>query len=125
MRWLAGIAALGLILAATAASAQDGDTDAYAGLHFHVAAPQGARWALECRFRPIQITINQYERRFTNQLKYTGTGPRPGRLPGDNGRCVLTKTGGPGPVGLSLVKNGIPKAAGTNDVARPAAVDVF
>ncbi len=125
MRRLTAITATGLALTAVGAQAQDGANDAYDGLYFHVAAPQGANWALECRFRPIQITINQYERRFTNQLKYAGTGPRPGRLPGDNGRCILTKTGGPGPVGLSLVKAGVPKAAGTNDPGQPAAIDVF
>lgn len=125
MKRLARLSPLFLTLAATGALAQGSNTDAYDGLHFHVAAPQGASWSLECRFRPMQITINQYERRFTNQLSYTGSGPRAGRLPGDNGRCVLTRTGGAGPVGLALVKNGVPKAAGTIDPTKPAAIDVF
>ncbi len=125
MRRALGISAIGLALVGCGRPTQDGKTDAYDGLHFHVAAPQGASWALECRFRPIQITRNQYEKRFTNQLRYTGTGPRPGRLPGDNGRCTLTKTGGAGPVGLALAKDGVPKAAGTNDPGQPAAIDVF
>ena len=125
MRRIARFSPVILALAATSALAQGSNTDAYDGLHFHVAAPQGASWSLECRFRPIQITINQYERRFTNQLRYSGSGPRAGRLPGDNGRCVLTLTGGAGPVGLALVKNGVPTAAGTVDRAKPAAIDVF
>ncbi|MBB5745934.1 hypothetical protein [Brevundimonas variabilis] len=125
MRRIARLSPIVLVLTASSAVAQGSNTDAYDGLHFHVAAPQGANWSLECRFRPMQITINQYERRFTNQLRYSGSGPRAGRLPGDNGRCVLTKTGGAGPVGLALVKNGVPRAAGTLDPARPAAIDVF
>lgn len=125
MKRLAMALPLVLVVGANGALAQGSNTNAYDGLHFHVAAPQGASWSLECRFRPIQITINQYERRFTNQLSYTGSGPRAGRLPGDNGRCVLTKTGGAGPVGLALVKNGVPTAAGTIDPTKPAAIDVF
>ena len=125
MRRITRLSPLVLALTATGALAQGSRTDAYDGLHFHVAAPQGADWTLECRFRPMQITINQYERRFTNQLRYSGTGARAGRLPGDNGRCVLTKTGGAGPVGLALVKNGVPSAAGTVNPAKPAAIDVF
>ena len=125
MRRLAILSPVLLALTATAALAQGSNTNAYDGLHFHVAAPEGASWSLECRFRPMQITINQYERRFTNQLSYTGAGPRAGRLPGDNGRCVLTKTGGAGPIGLALVKNGVPTAAGTIDPIKPAAIDVF
>jgi hypothetical protein len=125
MRRIARFSPVILALTATSALAQGSNTDAYQGLHFHVAAPQGASWSLECRFRPTQITINQYERRFTNQLRYSGSGPRAGRLPGDNGRCVLTLTGGAGPVGLALVKNGVPTAAGTVDPAKPAAIDVF
>lgn len=125
MRRLARLSPVVLALAATGALAQGSNTDAYDGLHFHVAAPQGANWSLECRFRPTRITINSYERRVTNQLSYSGAGPRAGRLPGDNGRCVLTKTGGAGPVGVALVKAGVPTAAGTNDPSKPAAIDVF
>ena len=125
MRRLVRLSPIVLALTATGAVAQGADNDAYTGLHFHIAAPQGAYWSLECRFRPMQITINQYERRFTNQLRYSGAGARAGRLPGDNGRCVLTKTSGAGPVGLALVKNGVPSAAGTADPAKPAAIDVF
>lgn len=125
MRGRSIILALAAACMASGAPAQDAVTDAYDGLPFHVAAPQGAAWSLECRFRPIRITINQFERRMVNQQRYSGSGPRAGRLPGDNGRCTLTKTGGAGPVGLALVKDGIAKAAGTNDPARPAGVDVF
>lgn len=125
MRHLARLAPWIIALTATSTLAQDRTEDAYDGLHFHVAAPQGASWSLECRFRPARITINAYERRVTNQLSYSGSGPRAGRLPGDNGRCVLTKTGGTGPVGVALVKAGVPTAAGTNDPTKPAAIDVF
>ena len=90
------------------------------GLHWHVAAPQGASWSLTCRFRPLRVGSTM-----TNSLTRTGSGPMPGRLPGQDGRCTLTKTGGNGPVGIALVKNGQPTAAGTVDPAKPAAINVF
>jgi len=48
-----------------------------------------------------------------------------GRLPADNGRCELTKTGGEGAVGVALIKNGVATAAGTTEPARPASINVF
>ena len=96
------------------------------GLHWHVAAPQQAVWSLICRFRPITYEASRYDKlHWVNRLERQGQGPQAGRLPGDNGRCRLTKTGGPGPVGLALVKNGVATAAGTNDPARPAVVTVL
>ena len=38
---------------------------------------------------------------------------------------ALTKTGGDGPEGLSIVKHHAATTAGTNDPARPAMVNVF
>ena len=95
-------------------------TDPNGGLHWHVAAPQGASWALDCRFRPVTI-----EGRMLNRYQRTGTGPQPGRLPTDHGRCTLKKTGGEGPVGIALVKNGQATADGTRDASRDAFIDVF
>jgi hypothetical protein len=93
------------------------------GLHWSVAAPQGASWSLVCRFSPVTYEASQYElRRWTNKLATTGTGPARGRLPLQDGRCTVTKTGGAGPVGIAMVKDGEVHAAGTNDPARPAAV---
>ena len=48
-----------------------------------------------------------------------------GRLPEQNGRCTLTRTGGAGPIGLAMVKDGQAVADGSNDAARPAVVTVF
>lgn len=90
------------------------------GLPLSVAAPQGASWSLDCRFRPVTVTG-----RSLNSITHQGSGPRRERLPGDNGRCTLTKTGGEGPIGLAVVKNGTATAAGTNDPATPASVQVF
>lgn len=90
------------------------------GLHWHVAAPQGASWTLECRFRPVTLR-GQTKNRFDT----AGQGAQAGRLPSDNGRCTLRKTGGDGPVGVALVKNGQATADGANDEARAAFVDVF
>ena len=120
-------AAVVMAIGASGATAQtDVGEDHYGGLRWHVAAPQGASWSLVCRFRPVTMAINQYERhRWANRLARRGSGPMAGRLPDDNGRCDLTKTGGPGPVGVALVKNGKATAAGTNDPARPARITVF
>ncbi|MBU2399597.1 MAG: hypothetical protein KJ805_04120 [Alphaproteobacteria bacterium] len=100
--------------------------DAYQGLHWSVAAPQGASWTLVCRFRPVTVWVSPYERdRWMNIMTQDGRGSRHGRLPGDNGRCSLTKTGGEGSVGIALVKNGMATSAGTRDQANPAKVTVF
>lgn len=112
-----------LILAAVAApAAAQGlrGVNPYGGLHWHVAAPQGASWDLECRFRPVTV-----DGVMSNRIQLSGTGPRPGRLPGDNGRCTLRKTGGEGPVGIALVKNGQATADGTRHASKAAFVDVF
>ena len=90
------------------------------GLHWHVAAPQGAAWTLNCRFKPIRVGSS-----LTNSITLSGAGPMPGRLPGQDGRCTLTKTAGDGPVGIAVVKNGTPTAQGTNDPATPAMINVF
>jgi hypothetical protein len=100
--------------------------DHYAGLHWAVAAPEGASWALNCRFRPVTLWMSQYNRQqWANELARQGSGPQRGRLPGDNGRCTLTKIGGRGPVGLALVKNGVATAQGANTREQPARVNVF
>lgn len=114
-------AAIVLALTASAAVAQTAvDENPYAGLHYHVAAPEGASWRLECGFRPVTV-----RGMFYNRIDLTGEGARPGRLPGDNGRCTLSKTGGAGPVGLAIVKDGEARAAGTNNPDEPARVTVF
>ena len=96
------------------------------GLHWHVAAPQGADWSLTCGFRPVTRAVNAYERRrWTNRFRQSGRGSTPGRLPHDNGRCLLTKTGGNGPVALAIVKAGVAQAAGTSDRSRPVSLIVF
>lgn len=102
------------------AAAQTAVTDAYGGLHWSIAAPDRANWSLECRFAPVTI-----RNRWLNRMVLTGAGPQRGRLPGQDGRCTLTKTGGAGPVGLAVVKDGQPTAAGTNDPAKPAYINVF
>lgn len=105
--------------AASAQSSREVGKDPYHGLHWSVAAPQGAEWSLECRFAPVTIKGIHM-----NRITHTGSGRMAGRLPGDNGTCRVTKTGGQGPVGVAVVKNGEAKAAGTNGDA-PAVVNVF
>ena len=114
-----------ILMAATAgvASAQTHVADVEGGIPWSVAAPQGASWSLVCRFAPVTYEASTYERNtWTNKIATTGTGAARGRLPQQDGRCTVTKTGGPGPVGVALVRDGVAQAAGTNDTTRPAAV---
>lgn len=92
-----------LVLAASAwpvaASSQtDVGANHHSGLHWSVAAPKGAAWRLSCGFSPVTLHMGQYDRQhWANRLTRAGRGPQRGRLPGDNGSCTLTKTGGRGP----------------------------
>ncbi|MGO4409477.1 MULTISPECIES: hypothetical protein [unclassified Brevundimonas] len=113
----AAVAASG---AASAQHTEEVGQNPYGGLHWSVAAPQGATWALQCQFAPVTVRGIHM-----NRINHTGTGPMAGRLPGDNGSCRLTKTGGEGSVGVALVKNGQATAAGTRDPAKPAVINVF
>ena len=123
MRGFAGLLILVATVFAPVASAQTHVADVEGGLHWSVAAPQGASWSLVCRFAPVTYAASTYERRtWTNKIATTGTGAARGRLPQQDGRCTVTKTGGPGPVGVALVRGDEVQAAGTNDRAHPAAV---
>ena len=113
----AAVAASG---AASAQKTEEVGSNPYNGLHWSVAAPQGATWALECQFAPVTVRGIHF-----NRINHTGTGRMAGRLPSDNGSCRVTKTGGEGGVGVALVKNGVATAAGTNDPAKPAVINVF
>ncbi|MNE22421.1 hypothetical protein D3C80_1156300 [compost metagenome] len=113
----AAVAASG---AASAQKTEEVGQNPYGGLHWSVAAPQGATWALQCQFSPVTIRGIHM-----NRINHTGTGRMAGRLPSDNGSCRVTKTGGHGGVGVAVVKNGVATAAGTNDPAAPAVVNVF
>lgn len=119
------VALIVMVLAAAVGAAQAQATrqidDQYRGAHFAVAAPDGANWSLNCGFPPHQIagagTVNRFD--------LDGAGRASGRLPTYRAWCSLTKTGGEGPVGFALVKNGEPAAAGTNDPAAPARVEIY
>ena len=114
------------LLAAPAAAQEHVGKSPETGLPWHVSAPGGASWSLTCRFEPIRYEASVYNRNaWTNRMDRQGQGSQAGRLPGDDGRCTLTKTGGDGPVAIALVKNGQPTAAATNDPAQPAAINVF
>ena len=111
------------VVASGAASAQQTEEvgkNPYGGLHWSVAAPQGASWTLQCQFAPVTVRGIHM-----NRINHTGTGHMAGRLPGDNGSCRLTKTGGEGGVGVAIVKNGQATDAGTRNPAEPAVINVF
>jgi len=113
-------AAVAVSGAASAQKTEEVGQNPYNGLHWSVAAPQGASWALECQFAPVTVRGIHF-----NRINHTSTGRMAGRLPSDNGSCRVTKTGGEGGVGVALVKNGVATAAGTNDPAKPAVINVF
>ncbi len=95
------------------------------GIHFHIAAPQGARWAMECRFRPVTYMATQYERRWINRIAQPGSGALAGRLPSNDGRCSVTKTGGSGPIGIAIVRGAEVVADGVANIGETAAVGVL
>ena len=98
-------------------------TEHAAGLRWSVAAPSGASWSLVCRFSPVTMEMNNYDRKhWANGLTRSGQGAMRGRLPVDNGWCIVTKTGGRGSVAIAMVKNGEARARATNDPAHPARV---
>ncbi len=121
-----GIVAAVLLIAtgATAASAQTHvGRNVEGGIPWSIAAPQGASWSLVCRFRPVTYEASSLElRRWTNKVATTGTGAARGRLPQQDGRCTVTKTGGPGPVAIAMVRGDEVLSEATTDPARPAAV---
>jgi hypothetical protein len=99
----------------------------FEGVRWSVAAPAGTHWSLTCRFAPVTYRASQYNlHQWTNSLTLTGEGPDQDRLPGPDGRCALTLTEGPGPIGLGLAKAGATTvSAGTNDPATPARATMF
>lgn len=113
-------AAVAVSGAASAQKTEEVGQNPYGGLHWSVAAPEGATWALQCQFAPVTVRGIHM-----NRINHTGSGHMAGRLPGDNGSCRLTKTGGEGGVGVALVKAGKATAAGTRDAAAPAVINVF
>ena len=113
------VLAAGSSVAHAQATRQTGED--YRGAHFAVAAPGGAGWTLNCGFPPHQIPGTGP----VNRFDLDGQGAAAGRLPTYRAWCTLTKTGGEGPVGFALVKDGTPTAAGTNDPAEPARVEIY
>ncbi|WP_309628256.1 hypothetical protein [Brevundimonas sp.] len=124
MRGFAGLLIIAAMAVAPVASAQiHVGRNVEGGLPWSVAAPQGASWSLVCRFAPVTYEASQWDRRhWTNKIATTGTGAARGRLPHQDGRCAVTKTGGPGPVAIAMVKDGEVQSDATNDRTRPAAV---
>lgn len=118
---LASVAALAILAAPAQAQIPSQVDEQYRGAHFAVAAPGGAGWTLNCGFPPYQMP----NAGVVNRFNLSGRGAAAGRLPTYRAWCALTKTGGEGPVGLALVKDGTPSAAGTNDPAEPARVEIY
>lgn len=116
---------LAISLSAPAAGAQTWvGRNIEGGLHWHVSAPEGAAWRLECRFPPVTYYRNAYDQKaWINKLERSGRGDDAGRLPLNIGDCHVWKTGGQGAVAIALARGpGDTRAAATRDPATPAAV---
>ena len=69
------------------------------------------------------MEMNNYDRQhWANGLTRSGSGHMAGRLPVDNGWCILTKTGGAGAVAIALVKDGEARAKATTALSDPVRV---
>ena len=91
------------------------------GMHWHVSAPEGARWRLECRFPPVTYYRSAYEQKaWINKFERSGQGADSGRLPLNSGHCRVWKTGGRGAVAIGLSRPGETTAGATRDPAEPA-----
>ncbi len=96
------------------------------GLPWHVATLQGARWSLECRFKPVKFQATVYNANaWANRLNEDGRGSKGGRLPSNDGSCAVVRTRGRGAVAIAMVKDGETRVAVTTDPAKPAAVGFF
>jgi hypothetical protein len=121
---IAAAAVLALTLAAAgAAEAQTWvGTNIEGGMHWHVSAPQGTEWRLECRFPPVTYHRSAYDQKaWINRFERSGRGDDAGRLPLNIGHCRLWKTGGQGGVAIGLSRPGEAVADATRDPATPAA----
>lgn len=127
MRGRAALAALVLLGAAPAATAQTYvGRDIEGGLHWSVSAPQGASWTLLCRFPPVTYFRTNYDREaWINQLVDSGQGASRGRLPLDTGHCKVTKTGGAGPVAIAVGRTGKVETAVARATGQSATAGLF
>ena len=121
---LVGLSAL--MLAAPASAQTRVGRSLENGLHWAVSAPRGASWRLICRFPPVTYERNSYDRNaWINQLTDEGSGPSRGRLPLDTGSCEVTKTGGPGPVGIAVGRTGEVQTGVARETGQTAAAGLF
>jgi hypothetical protein len=113
---------IGLIafVVASTATAQS-PSSRYEGLHFSVAAPQGAAWRLSCRFPPVRMMGVG----LVNRFDLEGQGPQRGRLPSQSGWCDITRTSGAGAVALAVVKDGQAVTAATIQTDQPARLNAL
>jgi len=119
----AAVFALPLALAGASAAQTWVGTNIEGGMHWHVSAPEGAAWRLECRFPPVTYYRNAYEQKaWINRFERSGRGDDSGRLPLNIGHCHLWKTGGRGAVAIGVSRPGETVADASRDRATPAAV---
>jgi hypothetical protein len=112
-----------LVLAAPSQAQTWVGTNIEGGMHWHVSAPDGASWKLECRFPPVTYYRNVYDQNaWINRFERSGHGSDSGRLPLNIGHCHLWKTGGRGAVAIGLSRPGETVADATREPAEPAAV---
>ena len=114
------VALLVLALALSAPAVSVPAAPANTGLEYSISADRGALYMLDCKFRAIR----RYGRGLVNNYRVRDKGPTRGRLPSDNGRCVITKLSGPGVVTLTVIK-GKPHVVRAVQAGQPARLTVL
>ena len=90
------------------------------GLPYKVEAAADAVYELKCAFKAVKIVGGGV----ANRLDLSGKGPQSGGFPGEDARCSLKQTAGPGPVTLTITKAG-PHVAKVEGPGQSADVFVF
>jgi hypothetical protein len=111
---------LALLACLAAAPASEAQEPFGVGLPLAVEALSDTRYRLHCRFRLVKVRNGVY----LNTLIHEGVGPWRGRLPGQNGRCTLTKVSGRGAVTLTIMKGSARRVA-ANKAGEAVKLQVF
>lgn len=90
------------------------------GLPYRIEAAADAVYELKCAFKAVKIEGGA----IANRVDLSGKGPQSGGFPGEDARCSLKQTAGPGPVTLTITKAG-PHVAKVDGPGQSADVFVF
>ncbi len=95
------------------------DANGLTGIPISVSPGSGATYSVDCRFKAESV-----DGVMVNAVQHEGSDAWTSNAPGDNARCKLTKTGGEGPVTISIVK-GETRTATANAAGETVNLQVF